>query len=99
MKKQNSARVRTGNPAKWRKPVAAPARAPNSLSDLFGGPVARSAATTNRTLRPAKPAAHAFAVPYSRQDRQSLLILLAPFLIVAFSLASQPTLRTLPPLR
>ena len=99
MKKQRRGRVRTGNPAKWHKPVPTAARTPNGLSGLFGRPTLRVADTTDRTARTAWPTAQAVSAPTSREDRQSLLILLAPFLIVAFSLASQQALRTLPPLR
>ena len=115
MKKHNSGRVRSGNPAKWRKRVALAVPAPTGLARLLG------ASSSTRTATPyasrpdrtrgadlgfrGRPGAAtratppALAVPTSHVDRQALLILLAPFLIVAFSLATQLSMRPLPPLR
>ena len=95
VKKHRSGRVRSGNPAKWRKAVSSLARAPVAGTGRFALPAVLTSKSGGRT----QGASLTRAAPFAHDDRRSLLILLAPFLIVAFSLASQQALRTQPPLR
>lgn len=91
MKKQKSGRVRSGNPAKQRiKTLSAPAVTLRTA--LFGKPASRSFARVRPKVAVGGTAT-ALLPQLTREDRRSLLMLLAPFLIVASSLAVQQVLR------
>ncbi len=96
MKKQKAGR-KHGNPAKQRV-KAPPQHARSTRIDPL-----TSLSLTSSTSRPnaigATPSmvrGAATSVRYSRDDRQSLALLLAPFFILALSLAVQQTFRSLP---
>lgn len=100
MKKRKSGRVRSGNPAKQHARALPPmALVQSPRSAIFGQASIRP---TDRVRPPRiiarRTSGTALLPQLSREDRQSLLMLLAPFLIVAASLAAQQVLRTLPPL-